>query len=308
MKQINKYKKLGLATLVGALFVSCGLALFWPNGQQEWLIISQIRLPRMLAALLVGSMVAISSWLVQIVFQEKMIDAANLGLMDGPYFLVLLSIVIVPDLANDRVIIGAVAGGLMMFVISHLQNIHQLYGRSLILSGLATAIFFLAMTHIIASGDGMRGVTLGSVTWLDIIFLLGILTLSGLVLSSYYPKLRFLALPEVQLQQLPLAVDRIRWQSLLIAGVLAGSAVSVLGSVLFVGVMMQFMLGMLWHRPMYRRLGLSVLLGMTIFNVGDILSAHMLGSRQLPSADVIQLTAVGVLLVMRGIIYAKRRI
>lgn len=134
-----------------------------PLGQQwpSWDIFWQLRLPRVLFALIGGAMLAVSALIFQTTLRHHYIDASMLGLASGSELgLALLTVVWAPALTY-RVAIGAVLamGWLVVLRRSVLKMGHQ--PLLLPLGGLALALFFNAGTSLLTNQQGFAGKIIG---------------------------------------------------------------------------------------------------------------------------------------------------
>ena len=120
----------------------------WSNVEES--IILQIRLPRVLLGVLVGSALAVAGAAMQGLFKNPMADPYVIGISSGAAFGATIAVVLgvsgifsVPLLA----FIGAIFSAFLVYSIARTDG--QMQIETLLLSGIAVAIFFSALTSFL---------------------------------------------------------------------------------------------------------------------------------------------------------------
>jgi cobalamin transport system permease protein len=213
-------------------------------------IILQIRLPRIIAGVIVGSALAASGVVYQGVFKNPMADSYILGVSAGAAVGASFSILFgvgFSFLGLRFVQIAAFLGAL--FAIFLVYNISRVGTRvplaTLLLCGIAVNFFLysiVALMEVIA-GDELHAIVFwlmggfSNVLWSDIWAVLPFI-LFGIAVSFLYARdLNLLALGEDTAQHLGVRVERVKQVLLILASMVTGAAVSLSGLVGFVGLM-----------------------------------------------------------------------
>lgn len=263
--------------------------------ESERAIVTQIRLPRILAGILVGASLATSGAVFQGIFRNPMADPYVLGVSSGAALGAALAIVLrigftffgidtVPIMA----FIGALAATLTVY------NIARVGARTpvvtLLLSGIAVSIFLSAIVSILQVVAGWELHTLvfwlmGGLSyakWKDVWAILPLVCL-GVPLSYVFARdLNVLALGEEEAQHLGVDVEKSRKILIVLASMLTAAAVSISGLVGFVGLIVPHLTRILVG-PDHRILIPSSLLTGAIFLVScDALARVVFVPAELP--------------------------
>ncbi len=218
--------------------------------QQNISIILQIRLPRIVAGVLVGAALAASGVLYQGVFKNPMADSYVLGVSAGAAAGAAISILFSSGAAifGFRLIqVAAFFGSLFaMFLVYNISRVgSRVPITTLLLSGIAVNFFLYAVVALVEviAGDELTSIIFfliggfSNVHWLDI-FSVTPFILIGIALSYFYVRdLNMLALGEENAQHLGVNVERAKKVLLILASLVTAAAVSISGLVGFVGLM-----------------------------------------------------------------------
>ncbi len=260
-------------------------------------VIWNIRLPRVLAALLAGAALAQAGALIQAALDNPLASPNVIGVNAGSGFFVLLAGCLFPNafaLTPAAAFIGALLVAGLIFGVAKLGGSSRL---TVVLAGMAlTAIFTAGMNTILivnpdayvgASGfitGGLSGVKLGEVA-LPGCAICALLAL-GLLQGT---RLNLLALGEHQAHSLGLNVQRARLLALACAAALAGCAVSFAGLVGFVGLIVPHAVRALAGHDNRRVLALSPLLGALLVCLCDLLARTLFAPYEIPVGIVLSL-------------------
>jgi iron complex transport system permease protein len=207
-------------------------------------ILLNVRLPRVLAALLAGSALAVAGTIIQGVLDNPMASPNIIGINSGAGLFVLLAASLFPALhwlPPLAAFVGALVSALIIFVIALGANSSRL---TVVLSGLAiTAVFGAGMnTILIVDPDayfgsstflvgGLSGVLLSDLIGPACYIVVGIF----IAIHSAH-RLNIMALGDQTAHSLGMHVNRTRLLLLGLAAILAGAAVSIAGLLSFVGL------------------------------------------------------------------------
>ncbi|EMT6574085.1 TPA: iron ABC transporter permease [Providencia rettgeri] len=279
---------LGLTVVLGILvFIASGqgaIKLSFASLQDEqyrdiWL---NIRLPRVLLAVLVGGALAASGVIMQGLFRNPMADPALLGVSSGSALMVGIAIVIPFSFPAILILyeqmIYAITGSLIVCAIIYLISRRYTHGgvMQLLLAGIAiNALCGAAIGVLSYVGDEqqLRQLTLwmmgnlGQAQWPTLLVCVSFI-FPALIAASYLSqRLNLLQLGDEEAHYLGVNVKRTRQQLLLISSLLVGASVAVSGVIGFVGLVIPHLVRMTigadhrWLLPCSALAGACLLLG-----------------------------------------------
>lgn len=236
------------AFLVGSSSVSLGDLIAWATGGEvsdaAKSILVNVRLPRVLAALLSGAALAVAGAIIQAVLDNPLASPNIIGINSGAGLFVLLAASLFPGmlwLPPLAAFLGALATALIIFGISLGASMSRL---TVVLAGIAiTSVFGAGMnTILIVNPDayigsstflvgGLAGVLMKDILWPAAYIVLGLIAAFGAA-----GKLNIMALGDQTAHSLGMRVARVRLSLLGLAAVLSGAAVSFAGLLGFVGL------------------------------------------------------------------------
>ena len=234
--------------VLGASAVSLPELAAWATGGEvadtARSILENVRIPRVVAALLAGAALATSGALIQASLDNPLASPNVIGVNSGAGLFVLLAASLVPGalwLTPLAAFAGALVTALIIFALSLGAGASRL---TVVLAGIAiTTVFGAGMnTILIVDPDayvgsstflvgGLSGVLMRDLGWPALYIAVG-----ALLALAAAPKLNILALGDEAAHGLGLNVGRVRLAVLAVAAVLAGAAVSFAGLLGFVGL------------------------------------------------------------------------
>jgi len=237
--------RFGVAELTNTIVIE---AIFQYNSDlQQHQIVYDLRLPRVLAAVMVGAAMAMSGAMLQATTDNALAAPEILGINWGVALTILVTILYLPWVPTEMIPITAFCGGgLTMLLVWGIGSLGSRGSSSVKLALAGVAISALVSTIIegiilINSQNAyalsylLKGSVAG-IEWQDIQFLYPWIiagTLAALLLSG---KLNLLRLGDEVAKGLGLRVRMIRLISSIVVVVLAGSAVAVSGPIAFIGL------------------------------------------------------------------------
>lgn len=240
------------------------------------LVIMGIRLPRIIATLLVGSALAVSGATFQALFDNPMASPNLLGVNQGASLGAVLAILFA--MPKQIVVLWAFFGGLLTVLLSYLlsRTFRMQHSIGLILSGMVISSFMSAgvsMIKLVADEQNvLPAITywlLGSfskIHWNDVkSILLSIAIGYGLILSQA-ETLNLLTLGEDKAESLGVSLKRAKASLIIGSTLLTASAVSITGVIGWIGLIIPHMTRQLIGSN-YRHLLLGSILTGAIFTV-----------------------------------------
>lgn len=286
--------------ILASLLQPLGLASGTGVEPQHSATILQIRLPRVVLALLIGAALAQAGAAMQGIFRNPLADPGLIGISSGAA-LAAVAVIVLGDSSGlfealpPRFVLpvatflgGAGATWLVMRIA--LVDGHTRVG-TLLLSGLALNAIAGAgigfFSHV-ASDTALRSVTfwmfgsLGKVGWAEIAVAAPLLALPLVLIPRDARALNALLLGEAEAGHLGVDVERLKRRLTLMVVLAAGAAVALAGIVAFVGLIVPHLVR-LWAGPDHRALlPASALLGALLLTVADVAARLVLAPTELP--------------------------
>jgi len=264
-------------------------------GELVW----RLRLPRALAAWCVGAMLAMSGCLMQVLLRNPLADPYILGVSGGAAFATLLGMVLgtaviyLPWLA----LLGALLSVLIVFGLAH--GTGPWSGTRLLLTGVVTASGWAAMISLILSlspDNSLRGMLfwlMGDLSYATLPFwAVVIMTACFVLIMGLARSLNVLAMGETTARLLGEPTRHLLWLVYLLASILTATAVSIAGSIGFVGLIVPHLMRMLVGSDHRILIPAATLFGGLFLVLSDTLARTVLSPQQLP---------VGVITAMLGV-------
>lgn len=270
-----------------------------PQGSLAGLVVTELRLPRAVLAILVGAALGLSGAAVQGLLRNPLADPGLLGVTNGAALGAVIAIYFglqhaFPLSTPLLGLAGAMGAGALTFAFGRGSTL------TLILAGAAVSSLmsaFLAMALNFAPSPyaayEMSVWMLGSLSersW-DHVLLAGPFIVAGLaILATLGRVVDALALGEAQAESLGFRLDRVRVLALVGVGLAVGAATSVVGSVSFIGLAAPHLVRPFVGYQPSRTLLPSALLGATLLLLADI------GTRVIPTNTELRLGVITALL------------
>ncbi|MCY9847633.1 FecCD family ABC transporter permease [Pectobacterium jejuense] len=238
------------AANMGALTLSLKTLWQTPFDDPLWHIWLNIRVPRVLLAILVGGALACSGTIMQGLFRNPLADPSLLGISSGAALCVALTIVLPlglpPLLALYSPMFAAFAGSLAITAIIFILSRSEQGGLTrLLLAGIALNALCLALIGVltyISTDQQLRQFSLwgmgslGQAQW-PMLLVTSTLAIPGMLATLYYARrLNVLQLGDEEAHYLGINVKRTKYALLLLSSLLVGVAVAVSGVIGFIGL------------------------------------------------------------------------
>ncbi len=262
-------------------------------------VVWELRLPRAYGAFIVGALLALAGCLMQVLLRNPLADPYVLGISGGAACMALLGMSLgltflpVPVLAFA----GALGSTLLVFVLARGKGAWS--STRILLTGVVVAAGWGALISLIlatgpdASLRSMLFWLMGDLSyvrlsawWLPVL---------GLVVGLLWFRARSLNIltgGETQARLLGESSQRLFWEIYLLASLLTAVAVSIAGSIGFVGLIIPHLMRMVVGADHRRLLPAAALFGGSFLVLADTAARTLLAPRQLP---------VGVLTALIGV-------
>jgi iron complex transport system permease protein len=253
-------------------------------------IIWKIRVPRTLVAGTVGICLSLSGGILQGVMRNPLASPNIIGVSSGAGLAATITLVLLPNYAymlTPMAFIGAFVTTIFIYTLSWKDGINPL---RMILSGIAISSFISAIINTILIFYPNRvhntlGFTIGSLaakTWIHF-RLIWPYALLGLILAIIMSKkINILMLGDEIASSLGLKVERTRMLLIIISSLLAASAVSVVGMLGFVGLIVPHITRLIIgsdHRYLFPA---SAFFGASLIMICDTIARTIIEPAELP--------------------------
>lgn len=260
------------------------------EGTVNYQIIWNVRLPRTITASLVGTCLALSGCILQGVMRNPLASPNIIGVSSGAGLMTLVVLIIFPDyyyLAPLGAFTGALLATLFIYFLAWKEGAAT---TRLILAGVAVSSLLGAGNNAIMTfyPDKISGVIgfmvggLSSTNWkhVDMIFPYAIM---GMILLLFISnKLNILLLGDEVATGLGLNVEATRFLFIIISSLLAGAAVSVVGLLGFVGLIVPHITRLFIGSDYKYLLPASIFTGSAVVVLCDTLARVMFAPVEIP--------------------------
>jgi len=302
---------MGLCLLNGSIET---LSLLLDDSHRQLIVrvISELRLPRVLVAALVGASLGMAGLLLQTLTRNPLADPGIIGVNQGAALAVVAGMLILPDLSPHWLplfgVLGSVTSMALLWLLSRgtaaIALILMGVGLSSLLSALIGCLLILSETQRLAM---VMTWLAGSFATANDTVLLTTLGWSLVLLPASWllcRRLGPLMLDPLSSRMLGARTGTIEFLCLLMACVLGAVAVAAAGTLGFVGLLAPHIARRL-HPPQPEKLGLPVLgYGALLAMLADLLGRSLLAPVQLPAG--LMLAILGVPLFILLLLWQQR--
>jgi iron complex transport system permease protein len=268
------------------------------------MVVINIRLPRILLSIFVGAALAVAGTSFQALLRNPLADPYVLGVSSGASVGAILALIIEnhlslsPELAGLVTPVGAFLGAALTIAAVYFlgRREGQIESSTLLLGGIITASFLSAIINFLMStlaGSNLRGASY----WLmgdlstpqprSLLYFLGIgFVVAAGVIYTTSSDLNLLLAGEKEAMHLGVDVRRVRIVVYLAASILTGLAVSVSGTIGYVGLLVPHVMRLLFgsdHRMLIPAAALGGAIGLVI---ADTVARTIVAPSELPVGAV----------------------
>ncbi|MEX2498837.1 MAG: iron ABC transporter permease [Wenzhouxiangellaceae bacterium] len=292
------------ASVVLALMLGNG-SFGWPQTEVDWRIVSEIRLPRALAALVTGSLLALAGTLMQVLLRNPLADPYILGVSGGAAAFALGGMLMGLSLLPTELLAfaGALVSSIIVFVLG--QGSGPWSTARMLLTGVVVAAGWGALISLmLALGDdqSLRGMLfwlMGDLSYARISawWLPAVVAMTALLMLRARG-LNILAAGETQAALLGEDPRRRYTEIYVIASALTAIAVSIAGTIGFVGLIVPHLMRLVVGADHRRLLPAAALFGGAFLVLADALARNLFSPRQLPVGVLTALIGVPLFLLL----------
>jgi iron complex transport system permease protein len=276
-------------------------------------VIWDIRLPRSLMAIFVGAGLTVSGVGMQALFKNPMASPYILGLSSGAAFGAALAMVLGLTLVPGNLGVPSMAFIFCFLTLMIVYSIARSHGRvpveTLLLAGIAVGAFFSALVNLLTylADEELAGIVywmmgdLSQFGWGDIRIVMPMVAIGTAVIFYFARDLNAMMLGDNHALNLGIDVSRVRLYVLLASALVTAAAVSFVGIIGFVGLVIPHMIRLIVGPDHRILIPASILAGASFLLICDLLSQYILYPASLP---------IGILTALIGapyFIYLLRR-
>lgn len=260
-----------------------------------------LRLPRIVMAILIGSALAVSGTCMQGMFKNPLATPDLIGITSGASLFAAVTIVLgssfkdyIPEYLHYSMLsIMAFAGALITMILVY--RISTSGGRTnviiMLLTGVAITALGFAITGFliyISKEEQLRDLTfwnlgsLGGATWTKNAILAIVISISYFVLINKGKALNAMMLGEKDAAHLGIPVERIKKQIVVLTALMVGATVAFAGTISFVGLIVPYILRLIFKSNYHIILPLSAVLGSVLMLTADTISRTIAAPSEVP--------------------------
>jgi len=268
-------------------------------------VVLELRLPRTVVGFMVGAMLALAGALMQVLLRNPLAEPYILGISGGASVAVLTTMILGLSgfWISGSAFIGAMISMLLVFGLAHGKG--DWSPVRLLLTGIVIAAGWGALISLILSitqGPQLRSMLfwlMGDLSYAiysnwSLVTLIGCLFVSLVIARS----LNVLARGEVQAATLGVSPKSVRYIVYFLSSLLAASAVTLAGSVGFVGLIVPHTIRLMIGSDHRVLLPASFMLGGCLVMLADCLARTIIAPQQLPVGVLTALIGIPVFLVL----------
>lgn len=264
-------------------------------------VLIELRIPRILMAILTGSALAISGTSLQGLFKNPLASPDLIGITSGAVLFAALTIVfgstimhlLPPFFRYTLLSIMAFLGALltMLFVYKMATSNGKTHILILLLSGVAISALTGAVTGFltyISTEEELRNITfwsLGSLAganWWKVSLVFIIVLIGSIILLRKGKILNALMLGEKEAAHLGFDIEKNKRQIIVITSLMVGSVVAFNGTIGFIGLVIPYILRFVFNSNYTILLPLSMILGAVVLLIADTISRIIVIPAELP--------------------------
>lgn len=260
-------------------------------------IVWNIRLPRVIVSLLVGMALALAGCILQAIMRNPLATPNIIGVSSGAGLFALGILILFPQLYHF-VPLGAFVGALLatLFIYS-LAWKGGIVTYRLVLAGVAVSSILSAGTNILLSFypdrvSGVIGFMIGGLSganWRHVSMIYGYILIAILVTLLFREQLNLLVLGDEVAIGLGVSIERLRRLFIVLSSILAGAAVSAVGLLGFVGLIVPHMARFFVGSDYRQMVPVTILLGGIVLMLADLISRVVFSPMEIPVGIVMSL-------------------
>ncbi|WAH62117.1 iron chelate uptake ABC transporter family permease subunit (plasmid) [Pseudomonas silvicola] len=278
-----------IVMLIVALAFAHGVNGWRWNSLAEIQVMLPFRLPRLLAAIAAGVLLAAAGVILQRISRNPMASPELLGIGAGASLGITVQLLLWPMAAMPVMIASSAAGALITLGITLWQARHYaLNPQRMLLSGLAITALFQSVAAIVISNNGMAAAMLrqlmtGSTYYVSTPIAVIAFTLALLLLALTPLLRRAMLLLSLHPSSLGLNVTQSRLLLMLLAAAMTGVATLIVGPLSFIGLLGPQLARQLGARKPMEQMLFAAVIAAILMMLADWAGSNLLYPRQIPA-------------------------
>lgn len=264
-------------------------------------VFMEVRLPRIVMAVLIGSALAVSGTCMQGMFKNPLATPDLIGITAGATLMAAITIVLrtlffhfIPQYLHFFVLsIAAFIGALLTMALVY--RISTESGKTnviiMLLAGVAISALALSITGFLiylSNDEQLRDLTfwslgsLGGATWIKNAILTLLIGVSYFFLINKGKALNAMMLGEKDAEHLGIPIETIKKQIVVFVALMVGASVAFSGTIGFIGLIVPYILRLLFKSNYHYILPLSAVSGGILLLVADTVSRTVVAPSEIP--------------------------
>ena len=269
---------------------------------QQAAVLLDIRLPRVLLALLAGAGLAVCGAALQGLFRNPLADPTLVGVSSGAALgaaaMIVMGTVWFPVLTRSAYGAFTVPAAAFLGALVAVSAVYRLAtrgGRSdiamMLLAGIAVSAIAEALIGyftFLSNDEQLRNLTfwrlgsMGAAKWTVVALIAPVVVAALILFTRMAPALNVLLLGEAEAIHLGVDLQRLKRVVVLLTALTVGVLVSATGIIVFVGILVPHLVRLLAGPDHRILLAASALLGATLMIVADVVSRTMVAPAEMP--------------------------
>lgn len=290
------FEKHSFAEVVTSLLTNDGTL-----SDSDRFVMLDLRLARIVMAVLIGSALSVSGTCMQGMFKNPLATPDLIGITSGASLFAALTIVLgssilpfIPEIFHYSALsLMAFVGALLTMLLVY--RISTSNGKTnviiMLLSGVAITALGFSVTGFliyISKEEQLRDLTfwnlgsLGAATWSKNIILAVVITISYFLLINKGKALNAMMLGERDAQHLGIPVEKIKKRIVVLTALMVGASVAFAGTISFVGLIVPYILRLIFKSNYHIILPMSAIFGGILLLTADTISRTIAAPAEIP--------------------------
>ena len=253
-------------------------------------IIRDIRMPRVLAAIIIGANLAVSGVLLQAIIRNPLAEPSVVGISSGSALVSVVILLFFPKLNSIRPLFGFIGGLIACVVVFSLAYKKGFSAIRIVLAGVAVNAMLSAMSNItiqfgagaVSSVQSWLTGSLANITWMDIRLLLVYSVIGHIGAFLLYKSCDLIALGEKNAKSLGLNYDLHMFLICIVAVFLSATATSIGGVIAFVGLVVPHICRIIMGSSHKYLIPFSIIIGAMLLLIADTMGRMLFAPLEIP--------------------------
>ena len=253
-------------------------------------IIRDIRMPRVLASIIIGANLAVSGVLLQAIIRNPLAEPSVVGISSGSVLVSVIILLFFPQLNTVRPLFGFIGGLVACIIVFSLAHKKGFSAIRIVLAGVAVNAMLSAMSNItiqfgagaVSSVQSWLTGSLANITWMDIRLLLVYSVIGHIGAFLLYKSCDLIALGEKNAKSLGLNYDLHMFLICVVAVFLSATATSIGGVIAFVGLVVPHICRIIMGSSHKYLIPFSIIIGSMLLLIADTMGRMLFAPLEIP--------------------------